>query len=243
MSEQTARSESALPAFDMKAGQFNLPTLVLRDIDIAGLDAFLAQQVAKLPSFFDQAPVAIDLSQLPNREQLDEFPMIVGMLRGHGMIPIGVRGASEQQRQQAIALEIAVMPALRRAPVTAAARPQAQIVETAPAARGEVMIVDKPVRSGQRVVAEQGDLVLLGGVSSGAEVMARGHIHAYGVLRGRAMAGFTGDVSARIFCRELGAELVSIAGRYRVSENLESRYLGRSVQIRLDGDALRFELL
>ncbi|MCB1801385.1 MAG: septum site-determining protein MinC [Gammaproteobacteria bacterium] len=240
MSEQSARSESPLPAFDMKAGQFNLPTLVLRDVDISGLDEFLAQQVARLPSFFDQAPVAIDLSQLADREQLEDFPMIVGMLRGHGMIPIGVRGASEQQRAQALALEIAVMPALRRpqaAPVNPPASPPTA------AQRAAATIIEKPVRSGQRIVAERGDLILLGGISSGAEVMAAGHIHAYGALRGRALAGFAGDTSARIFCRDLGAELVSIAGRYRVSENLESRHLRRAVQISLDGDALRFDLL
>lgn len=241
MSEQSARSESSLPAFDMKAGQFNLPTLVLRDTDISGLDAFLAQQVAKLPSFFDQAPVAIDLSQLANREQLDDFPMIVGMLRGHGMIPVGVRGASQEQRAQAQALEIAVMPALRR-PQAAVAPGQA--TGTPPARpQATATIVEKPVRSGQRIVAERGDLILLGGISSGAEVMAAGHIHAYGPLRGRALAGFAGDITARIFCRDLGAELVSIAGRYRVSENLESRHLRRAVQISLDGDALRFDLL
>ncbi|MGB5253838.1 MAG: septum site-determining protein MinC, partial [Sedimenticolaceae bacterium] len=92
-----------MPRFDMKAGQLTLPTLVLRDNDITGLDAFLAQQVARLPSFFDQAPVAIDLSALPSSAPLAEFPMLVGMLRGHGMIPVGVRGASDEQREQALA--------------------------------------------------------------------------------------------------------------------------------------------
>lgn len=233
MSEQTARNATSTPpAFDMKAGQFNLPTLVLRDTDIGGLDEFLAQQVAKLPAFFDQAPVAIDVSQLADRDQLDEFAMIVGMLRGHGMIPIGVRGASEAQRAQALALELAVMPAGRKVPTPAG-----------PAVQRETLVVDGLVRSGQRVVAERGDLVLTAGVSSGAEAMAAGHIHCYGPLRGRAMAGYAGDVAARIFCRKLGAELVSIAGRYRVSENLENRYLGRAVQISLSGDALDFELL
>jgi septum site-determining protein MinC len=105
------------------------------------------------------------------------------------------------------------------------------------------MVVEKPVRSGQRIYARGGDLVILAGVSSGAEVMADGHIHAYGALRGRAMAGVSGDKEARIFCRKLGAELVSIAGLYRVSEKLEGRYLGRAVQISLAGDALKFELL
>jgi len=240
MPDRTARKDATSPAaFDMKAGQFNLPALVLRDTDTTGLDEFLAQQVARLPSFFDQAPVAIDLSLLPDREQLEDFPMIVGMLRGHGMIPIGVRGASPAQKAQALALELAVMPAGRKIPPPAA-QPAAG---PATPAQGATLVHEKLVRSGQSVVADQGDLVLLGGVSSGAEVMAAGHIHCYGVLRGRALAGFAGNENARIFCRKLAAELVSIAGRYRVSENLENRYLGRATQISLDGDALKFELL
>ena len=237
MTGLTAKSDQAAPAFDLKAGQFIIATLVLRDLDIAALDEFLAGHVARSPAFFDQAPVAIDLSAIPSREQLEDLPMIVGMLRGHGMIPVGVRGASDEQKAQAQALELAVMPAARRVaqPLDAPAAP------AKPAAR--TLIVEKPVRSGQRIYADAGDLVLLAGVSSGAEVMAEGHIHAYGALRGRAMAGVSGNTEANIFCRELGAELVSIAGRYRVSENLESRYLGRAVQIRLCGDALEFKLL
>jgi len=194
--------------------------------------------VARLPSFFDQAPVAIDLSALPDREQLSDFPMIVGMLRGHGMIPVGVRGASAEQKAQALALELAIMPAGRKAPA-AKASPLPRESALAP---NRTMVIEKPVRSGQRIYADGGDLVLLAGVSSGAEIMADGHIHAYGPLRGRAMAGVSGDATARIFCRELGAELVSIAGRYRVSENLDRRYLGRAVQIWLSDDALKFEL-
>lgn len=240
MSELSARTDGVPAPFDIKAGQFTLPTLVLRNVNVGELDAFLARQVARLPSFFDQAPVAIDLSALPSREQFAELPMIVGMLRGHGMIPVGVRGASAEQKQQALALELAIMPAGRKGPA-----PTAQAVSTAPTppAAAQTLVVDRPVRSGQRIYADSGDLVLTAGVSSGAEVMAEGHIHAYGALRGRAMAGVSGNTAARIFCRQLGAELVSIAGRYRVSEKLESRYIGRAVQISLSGDALDFALL
>ena len=238
MTGLTATSDQTIPAFDLKAGQFTIPTLVLRDLDIGALDAFLAGHVARSPAFFDQAPVAIDLSALPSREQLEDLPMIVGMLRGHGMIPVGVRGASDEQKAQALALEMAVMPAARNV----AARPiDTPAAPAKPAAR--TLIIEKPVRSGQRIYADAGDLVLLAGVSSGAEVMAEGHIHAYGALRGRAMAGVSGNTEANIFCRELGAELVSIAGRYRVSENLESRYLGRAVRICLSGEGLDFRLL
>lgn len=218
----------------MKAGQFTLPTLVVRDSDVTALDGFLHEQVSRLPAFFEQAPVAIDLSGLVERGAFDGFPMIVGMLRGHGMIPVGVRGASEAQKAQAIALELAILPAGRKSPVSS---------KSPPANPVRPMVIDKPVRSGQRIYARDADLILLEGVGSGAEVMADGHIHAYGVLRGRAMAGVGGDVEASIFCRELAAELVSVAGRYRVSENLEPEHLGCAVRIRLSGDRLLFDAL
>lgn len=238
MTEAPARAIDQMPSFDMKAGQFTIPTLVLRDRDLDALDRFLAEQAARSPGFFNRAPVAIDISQLPIDDVVNDLVIVVGMLRGHGMIPVGVRGAAAEQHDQIAALELALMPAARRA---VAARPQP--VAGAPAATAQTLIVEEPVRSGQRCYARGGDLILLAGVSSGAEVMADGHIHAYGPLRGRAMAGVAGNTAACIFCRELGAELISIAGRYRVSENLESRYLGRAVRIALSGESLSCTLL
>ncbi|MFM1891581.1 MAG: hypothetical protein RLZ44_658, partial [Pseudomonadota bacterium] len=96
---------------------------------------------------------------------------------------------------------------------------------------------------GQRVYARGGDLILLGAVSSGAEVVADGHIHAYAPVRGRLMAGVLGDVAARVFCTDLTAELVSIAGRYRLHEDLDPRYAGRPVQVTLQGETLVFQRL
>jgi septum site-determining protein MinC len=238
MPESTATARKQPAAFDMKAGQFTIPTLILRDTDTDALDEFLARQIARSPSFFDQAPVAIDVSGLQQAESFTHLPMVVGLLRGHGLVPVGVRGASSEQRAQAQALELAILPPARRAPRTATAA-----ASTAQGGGARPTVVDKLVRSGQRIYARDADLVLLRGVSSGAEVVADGHIHAYGALRGRAIAGVSGDVTARIFCQALGAELVSIAGLYRVSENLESRYLGRAVQIARAGDSLKFSLL
>ncbi|MCB1772301.1 MAG: septum site-determining protein MinC [Gammaproteobacteria bacterium] len=238
MSEATAhQAPSPKAAFDLKAGQFLMPTLVIRDDDIAALERFLAEQVSRLPSFFDQAPIAIDLGGLADRHELESFPMIVGMLRGHGMIPVGVRGASAEQRAQAQALELAIMPNVRKPP-----QPAASPVDPG-AVRPRPMIVDAPVRSGQRVYARDTDLILLAGVGSGAEVMADGHVHVYGTLRGRAMAGVSGDTGACIFCRGLEAELVSVAGCYRVSENLDEAHVGQAVQVSLSGDRLSFRLL
>jgi septum site-determining protein MinC len=235
MPEASARLPQTEPPFDMKAGQFTIPTLVLRDRDTDALDRFLMAQTARAPRFFDRAPIAVDVSQLAGDDVIDLLIQVVGILRGHAMIPVGVRGAAPAQHEQIAALELALMPAPRQA-APPAAPPKVQDA-------GQTLVVEQPVRSGQRIFARGGDLVLLGGVSSGAEVMAEGHIHAYGPLRGRAMAGVSGNVGARVFCRELGAELISIAGRYRVSENLESHHLGKAVSVSLNGDKLEFRLL
>lgn len=104
-------------------------------------------------------------------------------------------------------------------------------------------VISQPVRGGQQVYAE-GDLVLLAPVSAGAEVMADGHIHCYAPLRGRALAGVQGDVNARIFCRELSAELVAIAGHYRIADDLKADPLwGKAVQVALLDGQLRLVAL
>jgi septum site-determining protein MinC len=104
-------------------------------------------------------------------------------------------------------------------------------------------LVTQPVRSGQQLYAAEGDLVVIAPVSRGAELLADGNIHVYGPMRGRALAGMSGDSSSRIFCRQLDADLVSIAGVYQVSEQFDPAFLGKSVQIRLDGERLVFDRL
>ena len=224
------------PAFDMKAGSYTLPSLQIRRNAPDALDRYLAAQVARLPRFFEQAPLVIDLTRFED-EAPPDFPVIVGMIRAHGMVPVGVRAASAEQIEQARMLELAVMPRLK----TATSRPAAQ---TPPAAATrEPLVIERPVRSGQRIYAEDADLVLCAGVSSGAEVMADGHIHAWGPVRGRMLAGVRDNAAAQIFCRDLGAELVAIAGRYLVSEDLPPRHLGHAARVHLDGDRLIFSSL
>jgi septum site-determining protein MinC len=99
------------------------------------------------------------------------------------------------------------------------------------------------VRTGQQVYAQGSDLVLIGTVANGAEVLADGNIHVYGALRGRAFAGALGDTATRIFCSEFRAEIVSIAGHYRVFEELPKEFAGRAVQIWLDSGKLQIAAL
>lgn len=113
----------------------------------------------------------------------------------------------------------------------------------APAPAAQSLLIDRPVRSGQSIIFEEGDITIIGSVASGAEVIAGGSIHIYGPLRGRAIAGFRTGAAARIFCRKLLAELVAIDGLYCAPEQWSKEYHGQPVQILNDAGALKFSAL
>ncbi|WP_281750713.1 septum site-determining protein MinC [Thermodesulfomicrobium sp. WS] len=219
-----------MASFELKGRM--VPCTVLRPFvgDLRRLAADVQAQVARSPEFFRRLPVLLDVAALgEERERLD-LPGLVAALRKAGLVPVGVLGGDVALAEQ---LDLAVVTDHR--PEKAAASDAAPQVSA--------MVVDRPVRSGQQIYAKGRDLIVLGSVAPGAEVIADGHVHVYGPLRGRAMAGALGDTSARIFCRELEAELVAVAGLYRVSEDLPEAVIGRSVQIRLSGQQLDFQVL
>jgi septum site-determining protein MinC len=109
--------------------------------------------------------------------------------------------------------------------------------------RAPAKIINHAVRSGQQVYAPRGDLIVIGSVSAGAEILADGNIHVYGTLRGRALAGVKGDQSARIFCQKLEAELISISGHYKMDEDLQRTFWQKTIQATLDGKRLKIEAL
>jgi septum site-determining protein MinC len=105
------------------------------------------------------------------------------------------------------------------------------------------LLLDSPVRSGQSVVFRAGDVTVLGSVASGAEIVAGGSIHVYGTLRGRALAGSTGNPRARIFCRKIEPELLAIDGIYRTTEDLAPTLRSRAIQAWLQDDVMFIEPL
>ena len=257
MSVTAPESSAEQASFELKATAFTLPTLRLFAGDLAALSQFLEPKIAQAPEFFRNAPVVVDLTHLPTEVALD-FPLLVGVLRGLGMLPIGVRGGSAAHRETAQLMDLAILAQGSRGPASTATAARAAPTQPAPTPTpaatapapspvpmlaGAGKIVSRPVRSGQRVYAHGGDLVVLAAVSSGAELMADGHIHIYGALRGRALAGVRGNAEARIFCLDLRAELISVAGHYRVSESLDPAQAGRPVQVALRDGRLIIEAL
>jgi septum site-determining protein MinC len=251
------------PVADIKFGQVGIANLKLKRLDPEGLAAELRAKVENAEKLFLRAPVVLDLSHLPELPDIEVVRDLLARIRAAGMLPVGLSYGTSENEQIAQALEVPVIakfrasserahdapaepvaratppPPSREAPVEA----RAPTTATAGAAATIGMLHDKPVRSGQQVYARGRDLILTALVGNGAEVIADGSIHAYGALRGRALAGAQGDDSARIYCQEFHAELVSIAGQYRVFEDIPKDLRGQRVQAWLEGDKLMLKKL
>lgn len=181
--------------------------------------------------------VALVLDFPPNTDDIF-IHEVVSMVRLHGLNLVAVSAASQVPEEVLIPLELGVV-ALSSSGGRSAAKKQAapQVTEVI-----ETVVIDQPVRSGQQVYS-RGDLIVLSSVGTGAELMAEGHIHVYGNLRGRAMAGVRGNETARIFCQRLNAELVSVAGHYYVADDLPEHLQNKAVQISLHIEALEIQPL
>jgi septum site-determining protein MinC len=240
-------STTRKPLIELKGSSVTLPILKLLDVDAEAAAKQLARRIEQSPDFFRNAPLIIDLQAVKGGAV--NFAALLKRLGELDLRPIGVRNGDEAQHKAAQAAGLAAFgDSLKEQPLqerSAAAPPrQARAsARSAPPVESRAKLITQPVRSGQKVYAQGADLIVLAPVSPGAEIMADGNIHVYSALRGRALAGVKGDMESRIFCRDLHAELISIAGHYRVSENLEEDKQGKSVQIYLRGEALVIEAL
>lgn len=238
MSANKESHERPKTAIELKARTFTFPLLRLLEADMDAVETELAERAKQMPQLFRGAPVVIDLGSLAGEDATVEFPILVGLLRGYGIVPVGVWRGSAAQNEAARAMDLAIVSRglgeYRSAP-----RRQSSSVERVATVKDK--IVRGPVRSGQRVYEPGGDLVLFSHVGPGAEVMADGSIHVYGALRGRAVAGVNENRAACIFCQEFCAELVSIAGHFRTVDDLDPELLGKPAYVWLDERGVRVE--
>ena len=195
------------------------------------LDACLARS----PGFFCASPVILDLEGLELAKS--DAVELIESLAQRGLRILGLEGANAQWCGADLPPAIASREARahKMTEISAAEAFSAPLTSKSP----PPLIIEEPVRSGQCVTHAQGDVIVIGSVGSGAEIVAAGSIHIYGALRGRAMAGAYGDESARIFCRKLEAELIAINGLYQTADEIEARMRLLPVQIRLAGGAMR----
>ena len=197
----------------------------------------LAEQIRLSPRFFLNAPVVLDLKDAAEFTREAEFAEAREILRRHTLSLIGVQNSAPAQLEAAAGAGLASFAPNAPQPGRSPPREPTRTASATPVA-AKTRLVTQPVRSGTQIYARGADLVVTAAVSPGAEIIADGKIHVYGALRGRALAGAGGDDEARIFCSRLEAELVSIAGRYLVSEQLPPEQQGFSVQIALVDERL-----
>ena len=244
-----ASEDPSNSCYEIKSADLSLVALLLKTTDIAMVSRALKHQMAENPGFFDQDPVVIDVSALTLLEdETIDLARLMAVLREHALVPLAIKGAPPALLHLAkgAGLVDASDARIRRSvPLAEASTPQVSPVEQfapQPTPAG-AMRIDRPLRSGQQVYAKGRDLIVVGMVNAGAEVIADGHIHVYGTLRGKAIAGARGNGDAQIFAQVMEPELISIAGVYRTSENpLSKDVLGKPAQVSLqsgpDGEKL-----
>ncbi len=245
------------PAIQIRGASYTLLVLAIPDPKDQTFYSRLADKIGQAPNFFRLAPVVVDLKDLADAPPFNMAEM-GRRLRQHSLIPIGVQNGTPEQNKVAVDAGWTVFREGRPALVEVggdggkqAAESEATLTKDVPdisardpeAADASAMVITQPVRSGRQVYAHEGDLVVLSTASPGAELLADGHIHIYGPLRGRALAGVSGDIRARIFCRSLEAELVSVAGYYRVRDDIPDDLIGKPVQVFLQGERVMIEPL
>lgn len=256
-------------AGDLKIGQVGIANLRIRTLDVERLGAEMRDRVARAPKLFERAAVIVDFGALPGTPDAASARALLDALRAAGVIPVALAYGSSDNERLAIELGLPLLAKFRaqyespdaaanapmqtghaqnapapRAADTPPAKAAAPAAAKTAAASGEPgMIQTAPIRSGQQIYAEQRDLTVLNTVGAGAEVIADGSIHIYGALRGRALAGARDNEKARIFCREFHAELVAIAGHYKVMEDIPADLRGKAVQVWLDNGQIHIAAL
>ncbi|HCX80104.1 MAG: septum site-determining protein MinC [Curvibacter sp. RIFCSPHIGHO2_12_FULL_63_18] len=232
-------------SFEIKSAQLPLVALLLKSDNWVQVGVELQQQYGKdgeSADFFDHDALVIDFSHLPADTPVQDMVPLLKVLRSCNLVPVAVRSASAAWTAAALAVGLVEaspeVVRVKQAEPPAKVTVQEVVKEVVREVPGPAtLVIDKPLRSGQKVYARGGDLVVLAMVNQGAEIAADGNIHVYAPLRGKAMAGARGNTQARIFSLCLEPELVSIAGVYRTSENAFPKEVhGKAAQVRLSSD-------
>jgi septum site-determining protein MinC len=247
------------PAGELKIGQVGIANLRVRTLDVDQLAAEMRDRVARAPKLFARAAVVVDFGGLARTPDLATARALLDGLRDAGVLPVALAYGTKEIDALAQQLGLPLLAKFRaqyeradeaspaapaRAPEPVrATEPAKPAAAAAPQNASPGTIQTAPVRSGQQVYAEQRDLTVPATVGAGAEVLADGSIHIYGALRGRALAGAQGNEGARIFCRAFHAELVAVAGHYKVMEDIPADLRGKAVQVWLENGQLKLAAL
>ncbi|QCI21628.1 septum site-determining protein MinC [Buchnera aphidicola (Hyadaphis tataricae)] len=236
-------------SIEIKGSSFTLLVLYLHDHNIELINKSLYEKTQECPNFFKNAPVIVNISEICN---VADWKKIQNIIISHGFFVLGVSGCNNDSLKKSIINS--GLPVLSenknsfhhnidifysKSHVSILKKKKNHTTKKTE----KTHIVDIPVRSGQKIYAKNADLIVVNNVSAGAELVADGNIHIYGVVRGRVLAGADGDTTRKIFCTGLFAELVSISGEYWLSDQIPSEFIGKSAQIYLKNQFLTINSL
>ncbi|MEE9337339.1 MAG: septum site-determining protein MinC [Methylococcaceae bacterium] len=254
MSTDTKAQTYKKNALEIKSTSISTSVLAIYSADLKQIDILLQEKISLAPEFFKNSALLIDLQDCPKQKPALDLSALIELLYAKKLIPIGISGGNAEQNKIALSFKIPVHT-IRGATLKNSSNKKDQLkivppieedtkteVDSSSAPLVENMLIAQPIRSGQRIYAK-GDLTILSHVGAGAEIMAEGSIHIYGALRGRALAGVQGNTESRIFCTTLEAELISIAGTYKISEEIDKDENTKPVQIYLQKKSLIIEKL
>ena len=225
--------------FDLKGEMSLLNVLLLHATNIDTIANAIQEKDEAAWQVLERSPVIVDCQQIADEPEFEamDFERLKALIQETGLIPVGIRNLGEEGAAAAGKAGWAVLrpgrsqtrtPPVKNKPVSAAEESVQRLIT-----------VDRPVRSGQQIYCPDGDIVVLQQTSAGSELLAGGSVHVYGALRGRVLAGVQGNTEARIFCQQLEAELVAIAGRYKLLDEMEENFKGQAVMVCLEDEKLK----
>lgn len=204
------------PSFKFKTNFSSSLVLQLWQNNLETITAELAEAIQRSPNFFQHSPTLVDLEKIQDAQDFN-FAELKKILLQYKIVPIGICNASDIQKERAAIVDLPSVQLQKSSLQEIAPQPAAPQTKS----WEKTKIVQQPVRSGMQIYAKDSDLIVTAAVSPGAEIMADGNIHVYAPMRGRILAGVSGDHQAQIFCQHFEAELVAIGGYYLTKEEMQ----------------------
>ena len=226
---------------ELKGSSFTLSVVHLHHTDPEIVRRALEEKVSQAPAFLKNAPVVVNVSSLSSEVN---WRLMQQAIVATGLHIVGISGCKDEQLKRIITrsgLPVLSEGKEQKHNAEAAALPATVVPVELPVSK--TRIISTPVRSGQQIYAKNSDLIVTNSVSAGAELIADGNIHIYGMMRGRALAGASGDKNCQIFCTSLSAELVSIAGNYWIMDQIPAEFFGKASRLCLKDGALTIQTL
>ena len=238
------KGRSRIVSAEMKGEMQMLNILRLYDSNLETITEVLTKKIKEAPQFFQNTPLIVDCQSLQKKADQLNFASLYHLIVEYQFAIVGIRNLPREchaSAKQAGWLILRDSPENRQKKIKKNKKKHADSPLKPEDFQSQTKVITQPVRSGQQIYMPNGNLVVVAHTSSGSELLASGSVHIYGKLRGRVLAGINGDKTARIFCQNLEAELIAIAGNYQLLDEAKTPLKGRAAMIRLENEKLLIE--